>query len=118
MVGAAVALLFDRNVEQTSSQPLFEELRAQAGTVNKIVLTTHQGTLLDAQQQQGQWYVMSDVYQRYPADQQRLSDLLSALAEAVLVEAKTAKAENYARLGLDSVNTPDSQSTLVEVYGR
>ena len=116
VVGAAIALLVDRDVEQTSSKPLFEELRAQATNVNKIVLTNNQGTLLDAQQQQGQWFVMSDVSKRYPADQQRLSDLLRALAEAVLVEAKTAKAENYARLGLDSINTPDSQSTLVEVY--
>lgn len=53
--------------------------------------------------------------QSYPADWARLRKLLSGLAQAQVIELKTANPDYYDRLGLKDVSDPSSTAVLVEI---
>jgi hypothetical protein len=95
---------------------LFNDLAEQANQIRQIRLSNHQGLLLDAGLQQDRW-VANGVLQvgTYPLEHNKLTQLVQSLMQASLYQAKTAKPENYVRLGLQDIDAQDSQAILVEL---
>lgn len=101
--------------QQTTHLPqqglLFEQQDADG--IDKLLLTNHEGLLLTAYKEQGQWWVSwqsEGQVRKYAADTNKLARVVQQLHEAKKLEAKTAKAKNYARLGVEAIEDNDSQS--------
>lgn len=80
--------------------PLAPQLRNSIDKVEDIRIVTRNGDAvaqLSLQKASDRWLVAD---RNYPADTQKLSQLINALAQAKRIEAKTAKPENYERLGV------------------
>lgn len=54
----------------------------------------------------------------YPADISKVRETLIGLAEATLVEAKTANPERHAALGVEDVSAPDAKGMRIEIEGK
>lgn len=84
----------------TDGGPLAPQLRDAIDKVEDIRVVTRSGDAviqLALKKTSDRWLVQD---RTYPADTQKLSTLINALAQAKRVEAKTAKPENYQRLGV------------------
>ena len=58
-----------------------------------------------------QWRVQEKA--GYPADTSELSELVNQLGKALLLEKKTSRPENFARLGVDDIEQDDSEAPQV-----
>lgn len=92
------------------SRPLAPELEASVNDAARITITQQERSLVLERREQG-WVVASK--DGYPAQFGPIKELLLTLARARLVEGKTARAENFARMGLDE--PPTGKGTLVKV---
>ena len=93
---------------------LFDGLQEFANQVDKIEITNAQGVLFSAQKLGDRWLATFDPEQPvYPISRGKLTDFVETMMRAKLVEAKTSKSKNYARLGLESIDTEDSMASLV-----
>lgn len=112
--GSAVWLLQPQTTESATNTAIFETLPASSSSITQVSVNNREGLLLAATLSNGQWMTSHDPeLQAYPVDEARLADLVNALVNAKRVEAKTAKPENYSRLGVEDVMSEDSQSALV-----
>jgi len=87
--------------------------------IEKLVLKNHEGEVLTAFLQQGKWWISwsdNGVEKQYEADRGKLSTFLQQLVEAKTVEAKTTKAQNYVRLGVEAIEETDSQALLLSIW--
>lgn len=85
-------------------QPVFPELKAELEQLQALSIRKQTGELLVRAERSGdEWRIMNR--DGYPADRKRIRDLLTALAEAKLQEAKTTNPEWYQRLGVQDVPT-------------
>jgi hypothetical protein len=91
---------------------VFADLQAALGDVGEIRLSRGDGSRTTLRKDAGGWTV---VERAYPADGQRVRELALALASLEIVEPKTSDPANYAKLGVESPDTPTATSTLVEV---
>ncbi len=91
-------------------------LREHVNDVKKLTLTgaNHQ-PVATLERTDGIWKVAQKG--GYPADFGKLRDYLLRVADATLVERKTANKERYATLGVEDVTAPDAKGTLVEIDG-
>lgn len=101
------------NSEVPDAGPVLSDFAAQAANVTRLNLSNAQGDLLQAEYRDGTWYA-NNVGQ-YPVQQDQVVELLQQLLDANKVEAKTAKAKNYHRLGLQDLSAEDSQAVLLDV---
>jgi hypothetical protein len=62
----------------------------------------------------GRWHVAE---RGYPADASRVRAMLLSLADLEVVERKTDDAANYARLGVEDVQSPAAQGFRIEIRG-
>ncbi|GAB2691249.1 DUF4340 domain-containing protein [Aliiglaciecola aliphaticivorans] len=116
LVAAIYFLAMGENQASGEKVKLFPELAKQAQKIQKIHLANANGILVDARQDADGWVTILPVREReYPLQQEALSELVDGLSKAVLFEAKTAKSQNFARLGLQDINAVDSQATLVKI---
>lgn len=95
------------------SEAIFVDLQKQLHEVDTLQIESSQGVLLSAVKSGAGWVAANK--QNYPLDSDEVITLLNAFATAELNDAKTAKAENYARLGLTAVTQQDSQASLVSL---
>lgn len=95
------------------SQLLFPDLQASIDMVDAISVETASGVLLQARKQDGQW--VADNKAGFPLEKDKVVRLLNSLVTAQLDSAKTAKAENFARLGLTDIAEQDSAARLVSI---
>lgn len=107
-------------VPQTAKAPLLPDLDTQANAITEIELSNASGVLFEAKRTYEQWIatVQDDQGQAvgsYPVAKDKLAALVSALAEARLMEAKTAKKTNYHHLGVQDLTATDSLATLVSL---
>jgi hypothetical protein len=107
-------------VPQADKAPLLPALNTQANEITQIELSNASGVLFDAKRINDQWLatVQDDRGQaigHYPVAKDKLGALVSALAEARQIEAKTAKKTNYYRLGVQDLTATDSLATLVNL---
>ena len=91
---------------------LFPTMKGSLDTVTKIEIAS-----VDKQvsltRTSDNWQVVEK--DGYPADFAKLSDLLNGLADATLVERKSARPENYAALGVQALTEPTTSSVRVKV---
>ncbi|MFA3789534.1 DUF4340 domain-containing protein [Aliiglaciecola sp. SL4] len=116
LAAAIYFLTIGANQASAEKLKLFPELAEQAQKIQQIQVSNANGSLIDARQSQGQWITVLPVSEReYPLQQKALSELVDGLSKAVLFEAKTAKSENFGRLGLQDIDQVDSQGTLIKI---
>jgi hypothetical protein len=121
LIAAAVGvwLQYEEAQAPLADNLLFTDLADNAAGIKQITISNNGGEVLRAQLQDGQWLaIMSDPSGSYPADETKLSGLVSALIQAKLSEAKTSKPENYQFLGVQSLQEQDSLATSVSVSGK
>jgi hypothetical protein len=122
VLGAAAAVLLGAgiffSVHRASQQsdlggsPVFADLKAALGNVQEIRLSKGDGSRTTLRRGETAWTV---VERNYPADAARVRELALGLGNLRVIEAKTSDKANYARLGVESPDTPTAASTLVEV---
>ncbi len=119
LITAAAAVILLRNEApqgDLQTQLLLPNLQAKADRITQVKVTNAQSTVLDGYVDQQGWMTRLESNQQpYPLAQTQLSDLVTALASARVLEQKTSKAENYLHLGLRDISDADSQASLIEL---
>jgi len=93
---------------------LFADLVEEAANISHITISNHDGEVFSAVLEAGQWHaVLKNASGRYPAEPNKLSELVNNMMQARLIEAKTSKKENYHHLGLQALGIEDSLASLV-----
>lgn len=101
--GEASAPLFPGLLEKTAGVKVIEVRRGDQ------VVTLQRGESPDV------WTI--DQRDAYPADAQRVSEVVNALVRSVVAETKTSNPEYYARLGVAEPDQSSESSTLVTLKG-
>jgi len=111
---AGVWLAMHRSGEQSDlgGSTLFADLKPALGEVSEVHLKKGDGSHTTLRKAADGWTV---VEREYPADAQRVRELVLNLASLKVVERKTQDPANYARLGVETPDSPTAGSTLVEV---
>ncbi|RDV29295.1 DUF4340 domain-containing protein [Alteromonas aestuariivivens] len=103
-------------VQANAQQLLLEGLAPQALNIDQIRIENAAGTLFSARREGERWLATHlDTQRTFPVDIAPLSDLVSELSEAHILEYKTRKPENYARLGVESLAQDDAQSVKISL---
>lgn len=118
VVGLAVVLLPSRTSREASVKPgvYLPELAAAINDVEQVRITSDGGEEVVTLVRGAEGWVVQESYE-YPADWSALRPLLASLSQAQVVEAKTDNPEYYHRLGVEDVDQPDAQGTLVSFPG-
>ncbi len=96
--------------------PLVPALEGKLNDVSSIKISGSNAAIIaDLARRDDRWVVVSK--SDYPADFNRIREYLIKLGDAKLREAKTAKAENYARLGVEDLAAADAKGVGVELGG-
>ena len=98
---------------QYGDQPAFPALRANPDAVAKIELTTPDGKFTLVRETGDRW----SAAQRfgYAVDGKRVRDLVVALADMRLIEAKTKMPDRYGRIEVEDVDTKGAKSRLLRL---
>lgn len=110
------ALQLDDNESSTSGDLLLPQLKAQINDIGSVTLTRsgEDGATVIARRNDT-WVIASR--DDYPADIGKLRELLLALADAKIVERKTANPDFYDQLGLRDPAIEGSEGTRIELHG-
>jgi hypothetical protein len=92
---------------------LFEGLREDINTLQTVTITGPGGEVAASLTPAGARWEVAE--RSYPGHAGQLRQLLLALAEARLIEAKTANAAYYSRLGVEDVSAENAGGVLVEI---
>lgn len=115
VVAVLIAALFVIEARDDGDLPgagslLFPDMRAAANDIDRITITRTGNTF--AIEKRGDAWVVPDRGD-YPADVTRIREVLLAMADATVVEAKTANPELHAQLGVDLPDTEMSKGTTI-----
>jgi hypothetical protein len=114
LTALAVAVSFSQRETGGAGQLLLPELKAQLNDIGRIVvLTGGKKTVATLERREGQWVVAER--SAYPADLGRIRTNLIALAEARIVEEKTANAEFYNKLGVEDIDKESATGVQLEL---
>ncbi len=94
-------------------EPAFPALRANPDAVAKIVLTTSEGTFTLVRETGDRWSAAERF--GYTVDGKRVRDLVVALADMRLIEAKTKMPDRYGRIQVEDVKAKDAKSRLLRL---
>jgi hypothetical protein len=94
-------------------QPAFPALRANPDAVAKIELTTPDDKFTLVRETGDRWSAAERF--GYSVDPKRVRDLVVALADMRLIEAKTEMPERYSRIEVEDVNAKDAKSRLLRL---
>ena len=114
LLAAGIWLSHHRSSQQAniSGSQVFGDLEAALGQVTEVRLSKGDGSRTTLRKDAAGWTV---VEREFPADPARVRELVLALARLRVVEQKTSDPANYAKLGVETPDTPAAASTLVEV---
>lgn len=98
-----------------SGDALLPQLRASVNDVSNISVQRAGSDPVQITKQADGWVVSAR--NDYPADMAKVREVLLAMTEAKVVEAKTAKAELHDKLGLESPDADGSKGILVSTSG-
>ncbi|WP_100643279.1 DUF4340 domain-containing protein [Alteromonas facilis] len=127
LIGLAIALMLAVSgsvwlLKQDAAQPellqtaLLGDFEDALPNVTRIDIQSGDQLLLRAQREGDEWQAFHlSEYARLPVDFDSLSGLIDSLKNAQIIEAKTSNPENYARLGVEPVNSEDAQSHLLQL---
>lgn len=114
-VVALVAFLMPGETARESGreqQPLLPGLESRVNEIDWLRVHAGGEVLATAVRRDGQWIVEESG--GYRADWPQLQQLLSGLAAAQVVEAKTANPDYYERLGVEDTDAPDAAGARIE----
>ncbi|MFC3094707.1 DUF4340 domain-containing protein [Alteromonas sediminis] len=95
-------------------KPLLGQLLENAEQLTSIRIETVNGIALEASLKGQQWQAEHlDEQDDFPVDEAALRELVSELASAKVVEDKSSNPDNFARLGLAALSSPESAATKV-----
>ncbi|MBT0585756.1 DUF4340 domain-containing protein [Alteromonas oceanisediminis] len=120
-VGLSLWLLKQDSTSYSASEPLLENATELLASLDAVSIENSEGVVFSAVLTNGaepQWlatHLDSDL--RFPVEREALVSLVSALNQAVKLEAKTNRPENHQRLGLDNVTNGDSRAHAVSLSG-
>jgi hypothetical protein len=114
LLAAGVWISLHRSNQQADlgGASVFADLKPALGEVEEIRFSKGDGSRTTLQKGADGWTV---VERQYPADAGRVRELAMGLANLKIIERKTSDPANYARLGVETPDTPTAASTLVEV---
>lgn len=118
LLGAGIWLSAHRaNQGNLGGGSVFPDLKAALGEVEEIRLSKGDGSRTTlrkglSSRDHGGWTV---VERDYPADGSRVRELVMNLVALKVIENKTSDPANYARLGVETPDTPTAAGTLLEV---
>jgi hypothetical protein len=121
LVALVAAVLIQRSHAPRSevaaqAQRLVPALRDHVNDVDRLVLTGAENkTIATLERGKDGWTVAER--HGFPADVGKLRDFLLKVADATLVEEKTANPERYAELGVEDVSAKDAKGVQVEIGG-
>jgi hypothetical protein len=103
------------DVADAKSDPLVPSLRDHVNDVGKVVITGAGGTTIATLARGADGWTVAD--KNFAADTGKLRELLLKIADAKLVEPKTANKDKYATLGVDDVFDKDAKGVGIELDG-
>jgi len=117
-VVVAIALLVPRPTDHTASPPeetlLLPGVGDHINDATRLVVTLAGGqTVATLERGEKQWTVAE--LHGYPADWSKLQPVLAGLAQAKIVETKTANPDYYGRLGIQDLDAADAPGMLLTV---
>lgn len=117
LVAASILIeMRGRSESGGSSELLFPDLKARINDVTGLTISrSSQAEPVVLSDASGKWSVVSR--DSYPADFGTVRALLLAIADASVVEEKTANPEMHGRLGLRAPDVPGSDGVLVALAG-
>lgn len=113
----ALVFIIQPEPQQTFSSEgqLLPTLKDNLKNINNVTITKPGPELVvKLEKKDKQWVVVNKG--SFPANFERVFDLLTNLSEVTLLEKKTKKAEFYDRLGVDGVASDDASSTQVQIF--
>ncbi|MBN8280999.1 MAG: DUF4340 domain-containing protein [Gammaproteobacteria bacterium] len=96
--------------------PFLPGFRASLNDITKLVVTGPGNRVIATLERGAERWTVTD-HQGYPADTARIRRTLLALADARLVEQKTANPDLYPRLGLQDIATADAGGIQLAITG-
>jgi hypothetical protein len=112
----AVWISLARKPDDTPDAALFPQLNTQLDKVRTIKLLKAGDVLAAELNRTADGWTLKQ-RNDYPADSRKINALLIDLAEAKLLEEKTATAANYPSLGVQDVSLADATGTKIELSG-
>ena len=100
-------------IEQRRAESLFPGLMTRVNEVAALTFTTGEHAWSIARDEGGAWTVPEK--DGYAASADKVKETVVALADATILEAKTAKPELYGKIGVDDVDKEGSEAVLVEL---
>lgn len=110
-----IAAIFSESTDNEISgagDPVYPGLIDQANDVSRIKIQRNAG-VLTLVKNNGVWQVEEN--NGYPADINKVRELVLGVGNLVRVEPKTKKPENYARIGLQDISEKDSPAVQVQL---
>lgn len=105
-----------RSEGATQTQYLAPELREHVNDVSKLVVTGAENKVVATLERGANGWTLAEKG-GYAVDTGKLRELLLKLADATLVEQKTANKDKYAVLGVEDVDAKDAKGLKVELGG-
>ena len=114
LAGAYYLTVVKSTANNAPAHVLLGGLEENAALLNAVTIETAEGVVFSARRDQDQWVATHlDSLLTFPVNLDELSGFVSQLTQATVLEAKTAKASQYSRLGVEPVTQPGAQSTLI-----
>ena len=102
--------------DASASGPLVPALEGKLNDVSTLkIIGANSSVIAELARREDHWVVVGK--SGYPADIARIREYLIKLGDARLREAKTAKPENYGRLGVSDLSATDAKGIGVELIG-
>ncbi|MBQ2810630.1 MAG: Gldg family protein, partial [Alphaproteobacteria bacterium] len=114
LTGIVSVYVFNQSdIQKYEGKPVFADLTNNINRIEKIKIKTHNNEL-EFVKNDKIWEFQNN--NQLPVYQERIRSFLSALMEATFYEKKSDKAQNLGLFGLESIQTPNSKNTRIELY--
>ncbi len=115
LIGAGVYLTQqEQGQSEFNKTHLVADFASKANALSQLkIISAGNTVVIDAQKKDGQWIMVN--LDNYPVDSSKISTLVNELAQASIVEKKTAKAEKLHKLGLRDISNDDSAATAISL---
>ena len=105
----------DRDTATARGEPLFADLKDRLNEVTSVTVERPQAPPNTLSNASGTWAVSSRA--DYPASVAKIREVLLAIADAQVLEQKTANPARYAQLGVNDPETADSEGIRITLAG-
>lgn len=104
--------------QHSTEQQLLADIIDTTSGVQRVKIEDQNGVLFSAVRDSERWLATHlDTITTFPADTNKLAELVNQLVQMRVVETKTSNPDRYTRLGVESVRDSGAQSVLIELGG-